>query len=122
MMRASLERRLTTLESEYLALLTAALRQCASGSWGLFGHNDQAIGQLGRFVQNELSSPEARDLLDLGGEIEALRRKLGYAEPFSLHARLIEMRSSVGANTPGEPERARKWLAEMEKTDDDVRS
>jgi hypothetical protein len=121
-MRQSLQRRLVSLESEYLMLLKAALKQCASGHWGLFGHNDRAISQLGRPAQENLVSFEARQLLDLGGEIEALRRKLAYAEPFAPHARLTEMRASVDANTPGEPKRAEQWLKELEAAVNYVRS
>ena len=121
-MRQSVERRLTSYESEYLTLLKAALEQCASGHWGLFGHNDGAIGQLGKYARDKLVSDEARQLLDLGGEIEALRCKLGYIEPFAPHARLTGMRASVDANTPGEPKRAGEWLKELEAAVKDVRS
>jgi hypothetical protein len=113
-MRQSMERSLTALESEYLTLLRAALQQCASGQWGLFGHNDAAMSQFGKPARDRLVSVEARQLLDLGLEIETLRSKLGYVEPFPLHARLTKMRESVDANTQGEPKRARQWLTELE--------
>jgi len=112
-MRQSMERRLASLESEYLTLLKAALEQCASGHWGLFGHNDRAIDQLGKYVREKLVSAEARQLLDLGAEIEVLRNKLGFAEQFAAHRRLMDMRTSVDASTSGEPKRAQQWLKEM---------
>ena|SRR5581483_7421775 len=121
-MQKSLERRLSALESEYLTHLKAALMQCAGGHWGLFGHNDRAIGQLGKYARENLMSAEARRLLDLGGEIDALRGKFGYVEPFAPHARLMQMRASVDSNTAGEPKRAEQWLKELETAPDGVRS
>src|SRR5882757_6182666 len=100
-MRQPMERRLASLEAEYLTLLKAALGECALGRWGLFGHYDRAIDQIGKYAREKLVSASAQKLLDLGAEIEALRSKLGYAEPFAPHARLTEMRASVDANTPG---------------------
>ena len=108
--------RLASLESAYLALLKAALEQCALGHWGLFGHNDRAIDQLGKYMREKAVPAEVRQLLDLGAEIEALRSKLGYTEPFAPHKRLTDMRASVGANTSGEPKRAQQWLKEMAQT------
>src|SRR4051812_5939324 len=121
-MQKSLEQRLAAMESDYLMLLEAALKQCARGHWGLFGHNDRALRQLGKSARENLISAEARRLLELGAEIEALRGKLGYVEAFAPHARLTEMRASVEANTPGEPKRAQQWLEEMEAVPNDVRS
>jgi hypothetical protein len=43
----------------------------------------------------------------------ALQYKLGYFEPFALHDRLLKIRSSHGANTPGEAKLARAWLEEL---------
>jgi hypothetical protein len=110
------ERKLGALEAEYSASLIAALEQCAAGQWGLFGQNDLALEQVGKFARRGLSSPEVSELLDLGIQIEKLRRKLGYSEPFALHARLLQMRSSNHANTLGEPKLARQWLDEMRMT------
>jgi hypothetical protein len=53
------------------------------------------------------------DLLELGSEIEHLRLRLGHSEPFLLHERLVRMRSSHHANTPGEPKLAQQWLDEL---------
>jgi hypothetical protein len=51
-------------------------------------------------------------LLDLGSEIERLRRRIGL-ESFALHERLLRMRSSHDSNTPGEPKLAQQWLEEL---------
>jgi hypothetical protein len=110
-MSRSDERKLNVLEAEYATALTAALKQCAEGRWGLFGHNDAAIERRGK--NPRLESPEVDELLELGSEIGRLRSKLGYADPFALHDRLLSIRSSIHSNTPGEPTLARKWLDEM---------
>jgi len=110
--RGSYQRQLEALEALYRDLLVAALRRCAEGEWGLFGHNDAALADLGK-LGDRLLSKAATDLLALGAEIETLRHKLGYAEPFPLHARLMRMRTSADANTPGEPKLARQWLDEL---------
>lgn len=116
-MRKSQVGRLESLESEYLILLKAALEQCASGVWGLFGHNDRWIQTLEKRRREQFESPEARQLIDLGSEIDALRLKLGYTEPFAPHERLMAMRASVDDNTLGEPKRAKQWLDEMADSD-----
>ncbi len=107
------ERKLNALEAEYAATLKAALKKCADGRWGLFGQNDSALEQLGKYARARLVSPEAEELLELGSQIGRLRSKLGYTEPFTLHERLVSIRSSKNANTPGEPTLAREWLDEM---------
>jgi hypothetical protein len=60
-----------------------------------------------------LINHDVEQLLELGSEIDRLRSRLGYPEPFALHQRLMTMRSSRHANTPGEPILARQWLDEM---------
>ena len=112
-MKNSRERHLETLEAEYLTKLILALKQCANGRWGLFGQNDRAHETLGRYARERLSSPEAAELLALGDEIQNLRNKLGFAEPFPLHERLLQMRSSHDPNSQGEPKLARQWLGEL---------
>jgi hypothetical protein len=112
-MGRSSERQLEALQTSYRELLLSALQRCANGQWGLFGHNDAAIDRLGSAMQKRLHHPPVNDLLELGSEIEQLRRKLGYWEPFPLHERLVRMRSSHDANTPGEPKRVQQWLDEM---------
>jgi hypothetical protein len=112
-MRRSDERKLRVLEAEYAVDLTAALKRCANGQWGLFGQNDLVLAKIGKRAQRNLSSPDIGDLLELGTQIEKLRSVLGYSEPFKLHARLLRMRSSNDANSAGEPKLAQQWLDEM---------
>jgi 2'-5' RNA ligase len=107
------EHKLDVMEAEYAALLKAALQKCASGQWGLLGQNDAALQQLGRHARARWSCPEADELLELGSQIERLRGRLGFAEPFTPHERLLRTRSLKGANTPGEPRLAREWLDEI---------
>jgi hypothetical protein len=109
----SRERKLRSLETEYETSLRAALERCADGQWGLFGHNNSVHEQLGKREKVRLSSQDANDLLELGAQIERLRDELGYQETFALHERLLQMRSSNNANTPGEPKLAQSWLDEI---------
>jgi hypothetical protein len=98
-MRRSYERQLAAFEASYRELLLSALQKCAKGQWGLFGHN-------------RLRDPSADELLELGSEIERMRRKCGL-ESFPHHDRLLQMRSSHHSNTPGEPKLAQQWLDEL---------
>jgi hypothetical protein len=96
--------RLWALEHQYRALLEAALRDCAAGSWGLFGHNAHLPGYR---------PPDAlAELVDLADDIDALRSRLG-ERPFELHARFLQARGRLDANAPGEPKLAALWLAEL---------
>jgi hypothetical protein len=93
------------LEADYRTSLVAALRDCASGRWGLFGHNDY-------LMPKSATAPAVDQLLDLGGEIEQLRARLNL-EPFELHERLLVSRGSAAPNAPGEPKQAQAWLREL---------
>ena len=110
----SFERQLEVLEASYRELLLYELRLCATGAWGLFGHNDLAINRLGPVMTKRINRPEIDKLLELGSNIERLRSKLGHLESFPLHERLLLLRSSHDANTPGEPKLAQQWLDEMQ--------
>ncbi len=112
-MSPAAERRLEALEVLYSELLLSALQRCAKGQWGLFGHNDAAIDQLGARLHARLQDPAVAELLERGTQIDDLRHSLGYVEAFALHDRLVRMRSSHDANTPGEPKLALQWLDEM---------
>ncbi|MGD9843869.1 MAG: hypothetical protein AB7O60_03415 [Variibacter sp.] len=103
-MRQSYQRRLTALEAEYTSLLRDALRRCANGYWGLFAHNKTLFGR---------SRDDWADLSDLATEVERLRQRLGYADAFAPHERLLRMRGKRDSNTPGEPVLARQWLKEL---------
>jgi hypothetical protein len=112
-MRPSNERQLEALEASYHELLLCALHQCARGRWGLFAHNERSLGQLGAAARSHARDPAVEELLDLGSQIERMRRRFGL-EAFALHERLLRMRSSPDSNTPGEPKLARQWLDELQ--------
>lgn len=111
-MRSSNQRKLMALEAHYRDILIMALERCATGTWGLFGHNDDALRNNPALAER-LRPPELDELLALGDEIAALRERLGYADPFDLHARLVELRRPPDANALGESRRARLWLDEL---------
>jgi hypothetical protein len=112
MMKASHARQLESLEASYRELLLSALQKCAAGRWGLFAHNELASREFSALLRSHLLDPAVQELLDLGSKIERLRGRFGL-EPFPLHERLLQMRSSHDSNTPGEPKLARKWLNEL---------
>lgn len=97
--------RCAALETAYREVLTAELRRCAGGVWGLFGQNEQVAGAPPR-------SDAVQALFDLADEIDAARRKLGAPE-FELHARFLRMRGRQDENRPGEPRLAEQLLAEL---------
>jgi hypothetical protein len=80
----------------------------------LFAHNELALREFSAPLRSHLLDPNgtAEELLDLGSKIESLRRRFEL-EPFPLHERLLQMRTSRDSNTPGEPKLARKWLDEL---------
>jgi hypothetical protein len=111
-MSRTVERQLVTLEDQYRELLLSALRECAAGRDGLFGHNDHAIARESPAMRRRLSNPVVGELLDLGSRIERLRLTLGVTDPFPPHERLMRMRASHSDNTQGEPKLAQRWLDE----------
>lgn len=74
--RTQAEVRLAQLEAEFVGRLMPALRDCATGRWGLFGRNDDLLHVGSR----------AQELVALGDEICGLRAELGLADPFTLYA------------------------------------
>jgi hypothetical protein len=112
--RDKAEGELEHLENRFRERLIAALRACAAGQWGLFGQNDagyqRRLGRnAGRFI-----SAEARELLELGEEIDALRTSLGFSDRNALYARLKSYRRLRPASAPGEPRLAQEFLAELD--------
>ena len=104
-----LETRLAAAETLYRECLIGALEECASGRWGLFGHN-------GYTEENERFRPPAvGELQKLADEIDGLRAQLGQP-PFPLHERFRAARGPQDANAPGEPKQARRWLDELAQT------
>ena len=110
------QRQLEALEAEYVEMQMAALKRCADGKYGLLGQNDAIIATVNKPLRKRLSSDDASALLDLGDQITKLRNRKGYSEPFAPHARLLEIRSSRHANTPGEPKLAQIWLQDITGT------
>jgi hypothetical protein len=103
--RQKSEAQLRSLEEQFSSDLIAALRECAAGTWGLFGTNDLVI---------EMSRPKIVDkLVEDADEIEALRRELGFTEPFYPCQRFLEFRQMRGSNVPGEPKLAMQFLKEL---------
>jgi hypothetical protein len=111
-MSLSYERRLSALEASYRELLLSALQKCAKGRWGLFAHNERAARQMGARARSRLRDLSVEEILELGSEIERLRRKRGL-DSFPLHDRLLRMRSAHDSHTLGEPKLAQQWLDEF---------
>lgn len=97
------------LEAEYEETLVAALRKAASGSWGLFDHNQD------RSMRAKWQ-PAVTDLCDRGRDIDELRGRLDM-EPFPLHQEFEASRGPVSSNAPGEPKQAEAWLGRLGKRD-----
>lgn len=96
-----LSKRLAGLERDYNIVLEKALRDCAGGKWGLFGHNEH--------LHSHGIPAELGELRELADAIDRLRARLG-EDPFPLHRAFEAARGRVGANAPGEPKQARAWL------------
>ncbi|MFM5895378.1 MAG: hypothetical protein ACKOQM_13220 [Novosphingobium sp.] len=92
-------------EIEFAALLIAALRETAQGSWGLFGHNSDKFAR-------KVWDPKVTELTDLGEQIDAMRATLGL-EPYALFAEFLASRGPVASNAPGEPKQAKSWLTRL---------
>jgi hypothetical protein len=107
--RAKSEVQLRALEEQFTNDLLTALKECAAGTWGLLGRNDAIIER----EWGSLRTGKATRLIEIGEEIESLRRQLGIAEPFSLFQRYLQYRQMQSANAPGEPKLATLFLKEI---------
>lgn len=99
------EQRLTALESDFEPLLIKCLKECANGKWGLFGQNQQPESAAALYW------PDAERLRKLAEEIRELRSKFG--QPNANCERFLHCCSERGANLPGEPKRARRFLESL---------
>lgn len=100
-----LDIRRVELEAEYEQVLLEALRKAASGSWGLFDHNQDRWSRTNW-------QPVVTDLCDRGSEIDRMRDQLGL-QPFALHEEFEASRGPVSTNAPGEPKQAKAWLQRL---------
>lgn len=99
-------RQLQDFESEFGESLIPALKECASGRWGLFGQNEQI--DTAKYIRWS----EASLLRKRAAQIHALREESGDAN--HLVERFLHYCSLRGANVPGEPKLARTFLDEIE--------
>jgi len=104
------EARLAALEAEYRSTLIQALKDCAAGRWGLLC---EPSGPSARQIER-CQPVVVQDLEALARAVAEARSRLGYAEPFALHARLLRERASKDQNQLGEPARALLWLSRLE--------
>ena len=111
--RQRTEEHLQSLENQFLMNLIAALRECASRTWGMFGQNDPVIKAQSQPLNQMLQSTAAESLIAEGNEIKRLRLELGFTEPFQAFMRFLEFRQMRGSNVPGEPKLAIQFLKEL---------
>ena len=90
------------MEAQYRETLIAALRKAASGSWGLFNHNQDRSARA-----NWKATVD--DLFERGQEINEMRETLSLGT-FELHREFETSRGPVASNAPGEPKQAQAWL------------
>jgi hypothetical protein len=83
--------RLAQLEAEFEPLLLSCLRECADGRYGLFGQNDLLDTE-----HRYWNWPEARQVLEMAEEIQALRS--GFGESSTIAEQFLYFRSLRGAN------------------------
>jgi hypothetical protein len=103
--RQKQEAQLRSPEDQFSTNLIAALRECAAGTWGLFGRNELLVGMS--------RSKNVDRLMEDGEEIERLRVELGLTEPFQPFKRFLEFRKMQSPNTLGEPKLAKQLLREL---------
>src|SRR5688572_19373022 len=102
-----MEAAINGMEAEYRTMLTEALRACASGQPGLFGHNEHIRRGL------KARPPVVNALSRLGDEIDRLRKRSGM-RPFALRAEFEASRGRVAADAPSEAKQAQDWLKRLE--------
>jgi|HubBroStandDraft_6_1064221.scaffolds.fasta_scaffold1235257_1 hypothetical protein len=111
--RQKSEALLKSLEDQFSTNLITALRECAIGTWGMFGRNDDVIVRQENDVREMLKLKAAKELLGAGKEIERMRRELGLTEPFQPFKRFLEYGQMKGSHVPGEPKLAVQFLEEL---------
>jgi len=109
--REKAEHHLRDLEQQFLTDLISALRDCAAGRWGLFGHNDH-IAQNVPYLRSHYIDTAQR-LIEQGEVITRLRDELGFTDSFPPLERYLQYRQLTSANAPGEPKLAVQFLKEL---------
>jgi hypothetical protein len=94
------------LEAELDRSLISALKECASGRWGLFGQNERL--DRGGYLR----WGQALHVRQRAAQIHALREEFGQPNP--LVERFLYYCWLRGANVPGEPKLARVLLDKIE--------
>src|SRR6218665_2029053 len=89
-----LEREREALEGEYRDALVVALRECATGAWGLFERNK---GTLPPALEARSERLLVRRVDELGAEVTASRQALGYIEAYPLIKQLDIYRRQRGS-------------------------
>ena len=100
-----LDMRRADLEAEYRVALIEALQVTASGSWGLFDHQ-QDKGARAR------TAPVIEALVELAEAIDEIRDTLAMP-PFDLHRDFMAARGKASAHAVGEPKQAKAWLERL---------
>jgi hypothetical protein len=100
------DKQLTLLEAEFEPLLMACLKECSDGRWGLFGQNDRVDPD-----RRYSNWSEADRLKSLAEEIHSIRAGFGKSNP--LCERFLDYCALGGANVPGEPKLAQRFLDEI---------
>ena len=93
------------LEAEYREALIAALRETASGRWGVFGHNDDRWARAN-------AQPAIDRLEELADDIDRLRSQLSL-DVFALHREFMAARGKPAADAVGEPKQAKARLEQL---------
>ena len=106
MRRSVKEQRLDQLEGEFRPSLMPCLADCAAGRLGLFEHSGNP--ELARYSPWE----EATQLKTIALEIRALRAEFG--QPSEVVERFLHYCALRGANIPGEPKLAKRFLDEIQ--------
>ena len=107
-----LERERAVLEADYREALIAALRECASGRWGLL---KQSSRLLPKSLEQRMVPPSVLRLEAVGEELALTRARLGFVEPFVLMASFATLRREAIGNQLGEPRLADAFLKRLQK-------
>ena len=97
--------RRVALEQEYRAALIDALTVTASGTWGLFDHQQDRAARA-------RVAPVIESLTEMAEEIDGMRETLGL-EAFALHRDFMTARGKASSHAVGEPKQAKAWLERL---------